>query len=202
MGWENSSRQKKIIVTGNPVRLDIVNNKSTREEAIRFFGLDPAKKIVLSTGGSLGAKSINEAIGMHLDEFEKNGLQLIWQTGHLYADRAKQVALGHKNIWINDFITKMNYAFAAADIVISRSGAMSIAELCVAKKPTLFVPFPFAAEDHQTANAQNLAAKKAGIMIMDKEAKNINASTRCFSQRRKKTNGVNRKYWEAGGNKC
>jgi UDP-N-acetylglucosamine--N-acetylmuramyl-(pentapeptide) pyrophosphoryl-undecaprenol N-acetylglucosamine transferase len=132
---------------------------------------------VLSTGGSLGAKSINEAIEGHIDEFERNDLQLIWQTGKLYTDRAKQAAAGRKNIWTNDFITKMEYAFAAADMVISRSGAMSIAELCAVKKPVVFVPFPFAAEDHQTVNAQNLANKNAGILIKDNEAKEKLVST-------------------------
>lgn len=161
----------KIVITGNPVRGSIANSSIDREEGIIFFGLDPVKKTVLSTGGSLGAKSINEAIGDHIDEFGKNDLQLIWQTGKLYADKAKEITAGKKNIWTNDFITKMENAFAAADIVISRSGAMSIAELCVAKKPVVFVPFPFAAEDHQMVNAQKLVNKNAGILIKDNDAK-------------------------------
>jgi UDP-N-acetylglucosamine--N-acetylmuramyl-(pentapeptide) pyrophosphoryl-undecaprenol N-acetylglucosamine transferase len=168
---------EKIMITGNPVRASIVSNTISREEGIKFFGLNPVKKTVLSTGGSLGAKSINEAVDAGIDEFEKNGLQLIWQTGKPYADKAKQAAKGRKNIWTNDFITKMEYAFAAADIVISRSGAMSIAELCVVKKPVVFVPFPFAAEDHQTVNAQNLVNKNAGILIKDNEAKEKLIST-------------------------
>jgi UDP-N-acetylglucosamine--N-acetylmuramyl-(pentapeptide) pyrophosphoryl-undecaprenol N-acetylglucosamine transferase len=176
-GMQKFFPASKIMITGNPVRLGIVNNIITREEGVRFFGLDPAKTTILSTGGSLGAKSINEAVDVHIDEFEKNNLQLIWQTGKLYADRAKQVSSGRDNIWTNDFITKMEYAFAAADLVISRSGAMSIAELCVVKKPVVFVPFPFAAEDHQTANAQNLVNKNAGIMIKDNEAKEKLIST-------------------------
>jgi UDP-N-acetylglucosamine--N-acetylmuramyl-(pentapeptide) pyrophosphoryl-undecaprenol N-acetylglucosamine transferase len=170
-GMEKFFPAGKIIITGNPVRSGIVNNTLSREESIRFFGLDPSKTTVLSTGGSLGAKSINETIDAHIDEFEKNDLQLIWQTGKLYADKAKQVTAGKSNTWTNEFITKMEYAFSAADIVISRAGAMSIAELCVLKKPVVFVPFPFAAEDHQTVNAQNLVNKHAGIMIRDNEAK-------------------------------
>jgi UDP-N-acetylglucosamine--N-acetylmuramyl-(pentapeptide) pyrophosphoryl-undecaprenol N-acetylglucosamine transferase len=170
-GMEKFFPAQKIIVSGNPVRASIVNNSISREEGVNFYGLNPEKKTVLSTGGSLGAKSINEAVDMHIDEFEKNDLQLIWQTGKPYADKAKQVAAGRKNIWTNDFITKMEYAFAAADIVISRSGAMSIAELCVVKKPVVFVPFPFAAEDHQTVNAQSLVNKNAGILIKDNEVK-------------------------------
>lgn len=170
-GMEKFFPAEKIIITGNPVRAGIVTNPVSREDAMKFFGLDLGKKTVLSTGGSLGAKSINEAIDANIDEFGKNDLQLIWQTGKLYADKAKQVVSGRKNIWTNDFITKMEYAFAAADMVISRSGAMSIAELCVVKKPVVFVPFPFAAEDHQTVNAQNLMDKNAGILIKDKEVK-------------------------------
>jgi UDP-N-acetylglucosamine--N-acetylmuramyl-(pentapeptide) pyrophosphoryl-undecaprenol N-acetylglucosamine transferase len=170
-GMEKFFPAEKILITGNPVRTSIVNNNVSREEAIKFFGLDPAKKTILSTGGSLGAKSINEAVDAGIDEFAKNDLQLIWQTGKLYVDKAKQAARGKANVWTNDFITKMEYAFAAADIVISRSGAMSIAELCVVKKPVVFVPFPFAAEDHQTVNAQNLVNRNAGILIKDSEAK-------------------------------
>ena len=176
-GMEKFFPAEKIMITGNPVRASIVANSVSREEGIKFFGLNPGKKTVLSTGGSLGAKSINEAIDVHIDEFERNDLQLIWQTGKLYTDRAKQAAAGRKNIWTNDFITKMEYAFAAADMVISRSGAMSIAELCAVKKPVVFVPFPFAAEDHQTVNAQNLANKNAGILIKDNEAKEKLVST-------------------------
>ena len=176
-GMENFFPVQKIAITGNPVRASIVTNTISRKEGIKFFGLNPDMKTVLSTGGSLGAKSINEAIGEHIGEFEKNDLQLIWQTGKLYAGKAKEIASGRKNIWTNDFITKMEYAFAAADIVISRSGAMSIAELCVVKKPAVFVPFPFAAEDHQTVNAQNLVNKNAGILIKDNEAKEKLVST-------------------------
>jgi UDP-N-acetylglucosamine--N-acetylmuramyl-(pentapeptide) pyrophosphoryl-undecaprenol N-acetylglucosamine transferase len=159
-----------IMVTGNPVRLAISQSRVTREEGIRFFGLDPHKITVLSVGGSLGAKSINEALDAQLEQFEANGLQLIWQTGKPYASKAKERVAGKSNIWANDFITQMEYAYAAGDVVISRSGAIAIAELCVVKKPVVFVPFPFAAEDHQTVNAQHLVNKKAGMMIKDSEA--------------------------------
>jgi UDP-N-acetylglucosamine--N-acetylmuramyl-(pentapeptide) pyrophosphoryl-undecaprenol N-acetylglucosamine transferase len=169
-GMENFFPKEKIMITGNPVRASISQSKVTREEGIQFFGLNPEKKTILSIGGSLGAKSINEAIDKNIGEFEKNGLQLIWQTGKPYAEKGKQAASGKSNIWANDFITQMEYAYAAGDVVISRSGAMAIAELCVAKKPVVFVPFPFAAEDHQTVNAQNLVNKNAGIMVKDSEA--------------------------------
>ena len=171
-GMEKFFPAQKIMITGNPVRSSISQSTVTREKGIQFFGLDAAKKTILSVGGSLGAKSINEAIDTHIEEFEKNGLQLIWQTGKPYAAKGKERAAGKNNIWVNDFIMQMEYAYAAADMVISRSGAMAIAELCVVKKPAVFVPFPFAAEDHQTVNAQNLVNKNAGIMIEDSEALN------------------------------
>ena len=167
---DNFFSGKKILITGNPVRQSISHSTILREEAIRYFNLDPNKKTILSIGGSLGAKSINEALAAQLDEFEKNDLQLIWQTGKPYAEKAKQMAEKMPNVWFNDFIMQMEYAYAAADVVISRSGAMAISELCVQKKAVLFVPYPFAAEDHQTANAQSLVNKNAGIIIKDSEA--------------------------------
>ena len=160
----------KIIQTGNPVREAIVNSKLSREEAILFFGLDPNKKTVLAIGGSLGAKNINEALAKDISEFEKNDLQLIWQTGKPFVEKGREIANGKSNIWVNDFITQMENAYGAADIVVSRSGAMSIAELAVMKKPAVLVPFPFAAEDHQTVNAQRLVDKNAAMMIPDSAA--------------------------------
>ncbi|HTI07657.1 MAG TPA: undecaprenyldiphospho-muramoylpentapeptide beta-N-acetylglucosaminyltransferase [Puia sp.] len=170
-GMETFFPAGKITITGNPVRKNISGSTIGREEAIRFFGLDPAKQTVLCTGGSLGAKGINEAVAAGLDAFGDNGLQLVWQTGKPFAEKAAALCAGRRHIWTGDFITQMEYAFAAADVVISRSGAMSIAELCVARKAVVFVPFPFAAEDHQTANAQHLVNKKAGILVKDSEAK-------------------------------
>jgi UDP-N-acetylglucosamine--N-acetylmuramyl-(pentapeptide) pyrophosphoryl-undecaprenol N-acetylglucosamine transferase len=170
-GMEKFFPGDRIMITGNPVRKSLVQNTVSREEAIRSFDLDPSRTTILSTGGSLGAKGINEAIAAHLEEFGDNGLQLIWQTGKPFAGEAASLSTGKKNVWTRDFITQMEYAFSAADLVISRSGAMSIAELCVAKKAVVFVPFPFAAEDHQTVNARNLVNKKAGLMVSDSEAK-------------------------------
>ncbi len=171
-GMEKFFPADKIMVTGNPVRSVISQSRISREEGIKFFGLDPAKQTVLSIGGSLGAKNINEALDKDLDEFEKNGMQLVWQTGKPYAEKGKARAKGRSNVWVDDFIRQMENAYAAADLVISRSGAMAIAELCVMKKAVVFVPFPYAAEDHQTVNAQNLVNKNAGIMIKDSEALN------------------------------
>ncbi len=169
-GMEKFFQANRILVSGNPVRSGISKSVVSREEGIRFFGLNPGKTTVLSVGGSLGAKSINESLDKDLDEFEKNNLQLIWQTGKPYAVKGKERASGKTNVWAGDFINQMEYAYAAADLVVSRSGAMAIAELCVMKKAVIFVPFPFAAEDHQTVNAQSLVNKKAGIMIKDSEA--------------------------------
>lgn len=169
-GMNKFFSSNKIIQTGNPVRENIVNNKLSREEAILFFGLDPNKKTVLAIGGSLGAKNINESLAAGINEFKKNDLQLIWQTGKTYVENAKEIAIGKSNIWVSDFITQMENAYGAADIVISRSGAMSIAELAVMKKPAVLVPFPFAAEDHQTVNAQRLVDKNAALMITDSAA--------------------------------
>ena len=168
-GMEKFFKANKLKITGNPVRKLIVENNISRTEAIEFFKLSPNKKTILSIGGSLGAKSINEAINKYINKFEKNELQLIWQTGKPYATTAQQTAKERANIYTSDFITNMEYAYAAADLIISRSGAMAIAEICVAKKPTIFVPYPFAAEDHQTVNAENLVSKSAALIINDNE---------------------------------
>jgi UDP-N-acetylglucosamine--N-acetylmuramyl-(pentapeptide) pyrophosphoryl-undecaprenol N-acetylglucosamine transferase len=170
-GMEKFFPANRILVTGNPVRSAIVNSRIDRGDAIRFFGLDPGKPTVLSTGGSLGAKGINEAVVAHLDDWRQANIQLIWQTGKPFAERASAAVKGRADIWAGDFIPKMETAFAAADVVISRSGAMSIAELCVVAKPVVFVPFPFAAEDHQTANARSLVDKGAALMVKDSDAK-------------------------------
>ncbi len=169
-GMEKFFPKNKIIITGNPVRKSIVQSKVTREEAIRFFNLEVGKKTILAVGGSLGAKSINEALANKIDAFDAHNLQLIWQTGKSTGAIYKEKGKGHRNIWVDDFITQMEMGYAAADIVISRSGAMAVTELCVAGKPSIFVPFPFAAEDHQTVNARTLVDKRAALMIKDSEA--------------------------------
>lgn len=170
-GMDKFFPKDKIVVTGNPVRKSIVDGHITKEAAMNFFGLDANKKTVLSVGGSLGAQSINEAIDSNINLFEENNLQLIWQTGKPYFEKANASKEGKNNIYAADFITQMEYAYAAADMVISRSGAMAIAELCLVKKPVVFVPYPFAAEDHQTANAKKLVDENAAMMITNSEAK-------------------------------
>ena len=169
-GMEKFFPVEKIMVTGNPVRVAIAQNRLDKEEALGFFDLKPGHKTVLAVGGSLGAKSINEAINARLGDFKKSGLQLIWQTGKPFFERAKSGAEGNAHVKVFDFISRMDMAYAAADLVISRAGAMAIAELCVMKKPVVFVPYPFAAEDHQTANARNLVNQHAGLMVSDSDA--------------------------------
>jgi UDP-N-acetylglucosamine--N-acetylmuramyl-(pentapeptide) pyrophosphoryl-undecaprenol N-acetylglucosamine transferase len=169
-GMEKFFPTEKIVITGNPVRANISQSTVTRSQGINFFSLDENKKTVFAVGGSLGAKSINEAISKHVDELLNADLQLIWQTGRPYVEQGKMRVKGKASVWVNDFINQMDCAYAAADIVISRAGAMAIAELCVAKKPVLFVPYPYAAEDHQTVNAKNLVSKNAALMVKDDEA--------------------------------
>ncbi len=169
-GMEKFFPANKIIVSGNPVRKAIVEAAVSKKDALHFFGLTEEKKTVLVVGGSLGAKSINEAIAKDIDRLLENGLQLIWQTGKTDSTKWQARAAGKKGIWVNEFITQMEYAYSAADIVISRAGAMAIAELCVVRKPVLFVPYPFAAEDHQTVNAKNLVSKNAALVVKDSEA--------------------------------
>lgn len=170
-GMEKFFPANKIVISGNPIRPSIANVASiSKEEALQSFGLLPGKKTLLVVGGSLGARSINEAVAKGLNDLVSNNLQIIWQTGKTEAGRWKEAAQGHESVWVNDFITDMEKGYAAADIVVSRAGAMAKAELCVVQKPVLFVPFPFAAEDHQTVNAMNLVEKNAALMVKDSEA--------------------------------
>ncbi|MFL5742173.1 MAG: undecaprenyldiphospho-muramoylpentapeptide beta-N-acetylglucosaminyltransferase [Flavisolibacter sp.] len=171
-GMEKFFPAQKILLTGNPVRPAIVRVPSIdKKMAEEFFGLSERRKTLLIVGGSLGARSINEAIGQGLEQLVQSGMQLIWQTGKTDAAKWRKLAANQPNVKVSDFITQMENAYAAADIVISRAGAMAIAELCVVQKPVLFVPYPFAAEDHQTVNARNLVEKNAALMVKDSEAK-------------------------------
>ncbi|WP_028787992.1 undecaprenyldiphospho-muramoylpentapeptide beta-N-acetylglucosaminyltransferase [Terrimonas ferruginea] len=158
-------------VTGNPVRATIAASEVTQEEGLNFFSLKPGQKTLLVVGGSLGARSLNEAVNADLDELIAAGLQVIWQTGKPYAATAIERVKNKTGVWASDFITKMEYAYAAADIIVARAGAMTVAEVCVAGKPVVFVPYPYAAEDHQTVNARQLVNQKAAIMIPDSEVK-------------------------------
>jgi len=168
-GMDKFFPKEKIMMTGNPVRNIFSENKISRKDALQFFGLKEEMTTIFVMGGSLGAGSINTVIENNLDFFKKNNLQLIWQTGKSYASAAAGAEEERDNIWTNAFINDMEYAYAAADIVVSRSGAMAIAELCVVGKPVIFVPYPHAAEDHQTANANALVTQNAAMMIKDSE---------------------------------
>ncbi|NLR64075.1 undecaprenyldiphospho-muramoylpentapeptide beta-N-acetylglucosaminyltransferase [Chitinophaga varians] len=160
----------KIVFTGNPVRNNITQSAVTREDALQHFGLSSQKQTIFAVGGSLGAKSINEALQPLLPTLVQKDLQLIWQTGKPFYETAKAAAAPYSShIKVHEFINVMDFAYKAADVVLSRAGALTIAELCVVKKPVIFVPYPFAAEDHQTSNAMNLVNKKAGLMIKNDE---------------------------------
>ncbi|MDO9260714.1 MAG: undecaprenyldiphospho-muramoylpentapeptide beta-N-acetylglucosaminyltransferase [Flavobacteriaceae bacterium] len=156
----------KLIKTGNPVRNDLLHVANFRNEAITFFNLNPDKKTLLVLGGSLGARAINQLIENNLDYFVAKDIQIIWQTGKLYFDEYKKYN-SVSRIQTYTFLNQMNLAYAAADFIISRAGASSISELCIVAKPTIFIPSPNVAEDHQTKNAFAVVQNKAGLMIKE-----------------------------------
>lgn len=175
-GMERFFPADKIMLTGNPVRQQLLDTKVTREEALKTFNLDPDKKTVLLVGGSLGARTINESVLNHLDEIRESGLQFIWQTGKYYsaqiAETLKQKGQPD-NLRVLDFISDMAAAYRAADLVISRAGASSISEFCLIGKAVILVPSPNVAEDHQTKNALALVHKDAALYVKDAEAKDL-----------------------------
>lgn len=173
-GMERFFPAESIIKTGNPVRQGLLDSKVTREEGIQSFGLDPNKKTILLIGGSLGARTINESVLNHLDLIRTSGAQFIWQTGKYYSEEIKNRLKDEQNLemlHVTDFISDMDKAYAAADLVISRAGAGSISEFCLLKKPVILVPSPNVAEDHQTKNALALVEKDAALYVKDAEAK-------------------------------
>jgi UDP-N-acetylglucosamine--N-acetylmuramyl-(pentapeptide) pyrophosphoryl-undecaprenol N-acetylglucosamine transferase len=169
-GMERFFPKENLLVSGNPVRDSIENNYLSRKDALAHFNLDESKTTVLAVGGSLGAASINNALMDRLGEFEQNNLQLIWQTGKTNAALFQKAAAQYKNVWVGEFITQMEYGYAAADMVISRAGAMAVTELCILGKAAILVPFPNAAEDHQTANAMQLVNNGAAFIVKDADA--------------------------------
>ena len=171
-GMERFFPAEKIILTGNPVRQTLFDTTITQEEAIKSFGLDPAKKTILLVGGSLGARTINESVLQHLDQVKGTDVQFIWQTGKYYSAEIAKRLEGQNipNLVVTDFITDMGAAYKAADLVISRAGASSISEFCLIGKPVILVPSPNVAEDHQTKNALALANRDAAIYVKDAEA--------------------------------
>lgn len=170
-GMEQFFPKEKLLTTGNPVRKAIAQSAITSEEGRAAFGVDGSGKVILIVGGSLGAKSINEAVGADLKDLIAEGISVIWQTGKPYYETAQQQAAAFgSNVKVFDFIRQMDYAYAAADLVVSRAGALTIAELCIAAKPVIFVPYPFAAEDHQTSNAMALVQHNAAQLVRDADA--------------------------------
>ena len=172
-GMEKFFPADVILKTGNPVRQGLLDSKITREEAVQSFGLNPDKKTILLIGGSLGARTINESILNHLDIVRESGVQFIWQTGKYYSQAIQERLKGESNLdmlHVTDFISNMDAAYAAADLVISRAGAGSISEFCLLQKPVILVPSPNVAEDHQTKNALALVEKEAALYVKDAEA--------------------------------
>jgi len=165
----------KIVITGNPVRGDLEDAKEKRNEAFEFFGLSSKKKTLLIVGGSLGARTINESIQRGLEELLNSNIQVIWQTGKFYYKKAEEYLkpFSGSDVWCSDFISRMDYAYAIADLVISRAGASSISELCLLKKPVVLIPSPNVAEDHQTKNALALVEKDAAVMVKDIDAREV-----------------------------
>ncbi len=163
----------KMVLTGNPVRKDIIELGYKRAEGLEKFNLSADKKTILIIGGSNGARMINQSILEKLQDLVEAGVQLLWQTGKFYIEEVKEKtkAFNLENIRIHEFLKEMDLAYAVADVVLSRAGALSIAELCLVGKPVIFVPSPNVAEDHQTKNAQALVERDAAILIKDKDAK-------------------------------
>jgi UDP-N-acetylglucosamine--N-acetylmuramyl-(pentapeptide) pyrophosphoryl-undecaprenol N-acetylglucosamine transferase len=171
-GMQKYFPASKIVLTGNPVRQDILKLDGKRARAQEFFGLDASRKTILVIGGSLGARTINESMIAGIDAFAKQDIQLIWQTGKTYYAKALAATadLKSKGITAHEFISKMDFAYAAADIVISRAGASSVSELCLVKRAAILVPSPNVAEDHQTQNAMALVNHGAALLVKDAEA--------------------------------
>ena len=166
-GMDQFFPSQKIVFTGNPVRQDLLELTLTKEDALQIFKLDATKKTLLVLGGSLGAKRINQLIEKELDFFEEQELQIIWQCGKFYFESYKKYT--SNTIKVHAFLNKMDLAYAAADIIISRAGALSVSELCLAGKPVLFIPSPNVAEDHQTKNAQAMVDKQAALLLKEKD---------------------------------
>lgn len=165
--------KEKLVLTGNPVRANIINQSFTKSEAYEHFKLDPNKKTILVIGGSLGAKSLNLSIKRNLNKLNIPNIQVLWQCGKLYHSPMSRELNHHKNenIFLHQFISKMDYAYSVADIIVSRAGAISVSELCIIGKPVILVPSPNVTDDHQTKNALELVENEAAILVKDTEAR-------------------------------
>ncbi len=174
-GMERFFPAEKIMMTGNPVRQQLLDTTISHEDAVRSFGFAPTKKVVLIVGGSLGARTLNESVLQHLDQIRKSDVQFIWQTGKFYSAEISERLKGQDipNLTVTDFISDMGVAYKAADLVVSRAGAGSISEFCLLGKPVILIPSPNVAEDHQTKNAMALVNKAAALYVKDAEADKI-----------------------------
>jgi UDP-N-acetylglucosamine--N-acetylmuramyl-(pentapeptide) pyrophosphoryl-undecaprenol N-acetylglucosamine transferase len=173
-GMERFFPKDKIILTGNPVRQDLVQNQISRAEAVAYYKLDPGKPVVLIMGGSLGARTLNNSVLKHLDALAQSDVQVIWQTGKYYFKAIQEQLQANKpeNLLVLEFLDRMDMAYQAADLVVSRAGASSISELCLLGKAVILVPSPNVAEDHQTKNAMALVQENAAILVPDAQAEN------------------------------
>ncbi len=171
-GLERFFPKEKIILTGNPVRNEMIQIEGKRDEAFDFYKLDPNKKTILIIGGSLGARTLNQAMMNHFKLLQENNIQVLWQCGKFYFESLQQ-QLEKENvegIHLTEFIARMDLAYALADVIVSRAGAISVSELCLIEKPVILVPSPNVAEDHQTHNAMALVNKVAALLVKDAEA--------------------------------
>lgn len=167
-GLDKFFPKDKIVFTGNPVRQDLLDVNSRRQEALQHFGLDPNKKTLLVLGGSLGARRINQLIESEFEDILQKNIQLIWQCGKLYHDEYQKYNQSAQ-VQVLAFIDRMDLAYAAADLIVSRAGASSVSELSIVGKPTIFIPSPNVAEDHQTKNAQAIAAKEGAVLLKESD---------------------------------
>lgn len=178
-GMERFFPDSNLVLTGNPTRKDMVVIEGKKDEAYKHYNFDPMKKTILIIGGSLGARTLNESVLEAIEKLSKSGIQILWQCGKLYHERLTNELQGKEmgNVKMVQFITRMDLAYAMADLVISRAGAISVSELCLIKKPAILVPSPNVAEDHQTKNAMALVNKNAAILVKDVECKDHLIST-------------------------
>ncbi len=170
-GLERFFPAEKIVLTGNPIRKDLLSSSISMAKARERFGLNPKMPTVLVVGGSLGARTLNESLEAGIKRLNDEGIQVIWQTGKNFGDRGSDAAKNLKGIVVTKFISDMAAAYAAADVVVSRAGAGSISELELLGKPSILVPSPNVAEDHQTKNARALSDKGAAILVTDTESR-------------------------------
>ena len=182
--------KNKLIMTGNPVREDMVVTEGKKNDAANYFKLDAQKQTIVVVGGSQGARSINHSMKANLKVLADSGIQVVWQCGKLFYEEASKAVneLNSSTIRVYDFITRMDYAYALADVIISRAGASTVSELCIVAKPAILVPLPTAAEDHQTRNCQALVDKRAAILIKDHDtmSKLVNVALELINDEKRK----------------